>query len=98
MVSLQPVVVVNNNTVNTFLWLQKNGVNVPRSAMMMSAINTADIQVLPLAFTVDLVANDQLVFKGTTSIANGSTLTPVVSGATVPAVPSIMVDIKGWKK
>ncbi len=98
MFNLQPQVTENSVMNVSTIWCQKNGVNVSNSAIVNSSTGSGDSRVIPLVITLDLVAGDQITFMGITTAASGATLDFTSASAPKPSVPSIIIDIKGWKK
>ncbi len=98
MFNVQPQVTENAVMNITTIWCQKNGVNVNNSGIINSSTGIGDTRVIPLVITVDLVAGDNITFMGITSAVNGSTLDFTTTSSPKPSTPSVIIDIKGWKK
>lgn len=94
----QPQILQNSNGNVVTMWARKNGVDIPRSGVKLTSTGAGDSTVLPLILTLDLVPNDTITFHGLTSAVNGATLDFIAAGGGAPAVPAVLLDIKGWKK
>lgn len=97
MFNLQPQVTELSPSSITTFWALKNGVNVPRSGIRNSSTGLNDTHVEPLCISLDLVDGDIVTFNCVTSAMLGSRLDNTAASGSVPSVPAIIIDIKGWK-
>lgn len=94
--ALQPQL-TNLSLVNTTtFWVLKNAAAVLNSGVKVSSTGNNDTGVSPLIDTLNLVSGDVISFSAITNVVNGSRLDFTAASAPVPAVPAVIVDIKGW--
>lgn len=81
---------------NVYFYVAKNGTALPNSAVVCTSKSLGTAHQVTVAGTIPLVANDyiELFVKADT---NGHyTLDFTATAGGVPAVPSVVVNIKGW--
>lgn len=96
--ALQPQLTQLSTINMTTFWILKNAVAVSNSGVIIGSSTINHTYVSPLIVTLDLVSGDVITFAAITSVVNGAKLDFTAASAPAPAVPSVIVDIKGWKK
>jgi hypothetical protein len=81
---------VSSTTNSVYIWLKKNGGNVPNSGTILTS--TANTSIVPFTFIVNAADYDIYELWGVTSTGTG-TLTFASSSGLVPAIPAINVAV-----
>jgi hypothetical protein len=90
------VLTTHASPANCYLWIAKNGTALANSAYVTSAKALNAIHQVTVAGTISLNANDYIELF-TKADTNGEyTLDFTATAGGVPAIPSVVVNMKGW--
>lgn len=95
--ALQPQVTELSPTNITTMWAILNGNTITNSAIQNRSSGVNDTHVEPLVISMTLVVDDEIEFGIVTSSLAGARLDYTAPSGAVPAIPAIIIDIKGWK-
>ncbi len=94
--ALQPQITTSTPSGYITFWALKNGVAIPNTGVRNSSTGNNDTQVVPLIITLSLVEGDVISFKTCCTVANNYMFEYTASSGGVPAIPSVIIDIKGY--
>ena len=82
------------NTVNTYIWLRKNGVDVPDTNGRITTQSSASDSLPIVPYILPLNAGEYVEFAAQNDFSNGATQALAITGVPGPDVPSVIVNIK----
>lgn len=94
--ALQPQITTTTPSGYITFWALKNGVAIPNTGVRNSSTGNNDTQVVPLIITLSLVAGDVVSFKTNCTVANNYMFEHTAASGAVPAIPAVIIDIKGY--
>jgi hypothetical protein len=94
--ALQPQITTSTPIGYITFWALKNGVTIPNTGVRNSSTGNNDTQVIPLIITLSLVAGDVISFKTCCTIANNYMFEYTAPSGAVPAIPAVIIDVKGY--
>jgi hypothetical protein len=81
---------------NCYLWVAKNGTPLANSAAIVSSKNNAEVTQACLSGTILLALNDYIELFVVSDTSGHYLLDAVSASGGRPAVPSVVVNMKGW--
>lgn len=81
---------------NCYLWVAKNGTALANSASIVSSKNNAETTQICLSGTILLAVNDYIELFVVSDTSGHYSLDAVPASGGRPAVPSVVVNMKGW--
>jgi hypothetical protein len=94
--ALQPQITTSTPSGYITIWAMKNGVAIPDTGLRNSSTGANDTQVIPLIITLSLVAGDVISFKAVCTHANHYKFEYTAPSGVIPAIPAVIIDIKGY--
>jgi hypothetical protein len=94
--ALQPQVTTTTPSGYITFWAVKNGSAIPNTGVRNSSTGNNDTQVVPLVVTLSLVAGDVISFKACCTVANHYMFEYTAVDGAVPAIPAVIIDVKGY--
>jgi hypothetical protein len=94
--ALQPQITTSTPSGYITFWAVKNGTTIPNTGVRNSSTGNNDTQVVPLIITLNLVAGDVICFKASCTVANNYIFEYTAASGSVPAIPAVIIDVKGY--